>query len=311
MPEVIIAAIHPLTPRIREIQMERLDGGSTAFSPGAHLDLHLPNGFIRSYSLVPCDTASRFVVAVMRESDSRGGSSYLHEQLAVGDRLTVTEPTTTFAIHPAPEYALFAGGIGITPLLSIADWLHQAGRPFRLHYSVRTAADAAYLGRLTNAPWSARMTLYDGAIGARVDFDGVLGSMASDAALYACGPPRYLEALESAVQVRGLPSQQLHVERFRQTQLETAGGALTITCMRSGLEIAVAPDETILTALQRAGIDVPYACEEGICGTCMTDVLAGQVDHRDSFLTPEEQASHRVMAVCCSRGLGDRLTLDL
>lgn len=310
MPKATVVHIAEIAPGIRQIRLQPDVAMSTDFPPGGHLDLSLPNGLVRSYSLVPCQTPQQFEIAVLRESASRGGSEYLHTQLGLGDQLTISAPKTTFQPIQAPTAVFFAAGIGVTPLISLADQAWAQGLSVVFHYSVRAQSQAAYFDDLASKPWGGAMHVHDASRGERLDLAQALSSVSPEAAIYACGPARYLTALEQLLDARG-SREQLFVERFRQEDLQTGGAGLVVDCAQSGVTVEVGEDETILAALERSGIDVPYACEEGICGTCVTAVLEGQVDHRDTFLTPEERSSHRLIAVCCSRALSNRLVLDL
>lgn len=310
MPKATVTHIAEIAPGIRQIRLQPDAGMSSEFPAGGHLDLSLPNGLVRSYSLVPCQTPQQFEIAVFKEPTSRGGSDYLHTQLALGDQLVISEPKTTFRPVQAETSVFFAAGIGVTPLISLADQAWAQGQSLRFHYSVRAQSQAAYLDLLASRPWATAVQLHDASCGERLDLAEVLGSVPTEAAIYACGPSRYLSALEQLLDARG-SREQLFVERFRQDELQTGGGSFVVECAQSGVTVEVGEDETILAALERSGIDVPYACEEGICGTCVTAVLDGQVDHRDTFLTPEEQSSQTLIAVCCSRAVSDRLVLDL
>jgi vanillate monooxygenase ferredoxin subunit len=310
MYKATVTRIDALAPQIRRIQIQPEEHVSTQFVPGAHLDVRLANGLIRSYSLVPCTQANQFEIAVLREVTSRGGSEYLHTSLAIGEEIEISAPKTTFRVITAPMHVFFAAGIGVTPLISLADRVWADGQPLAFHYSVRARSEAAYLDVLAQKPWASTLRLYDGSCGERLQFDSVLDKVPLKTAYFACGPAGYLDMLESRVIERGLQGR-LSVERFRQKDLETSGDCFVVECAQSGVSVEVSEGETILSALERVGIDVPYACEEGICGTCITPVCAGEIDHRDSFLTPDEKASQSLIAVCCSRASSSRLVLDL
>jgi vanillate O-demethylase ferredoxin subunit len=230
--------------------------------------------------------------------------------LAIGEEIEISAPKTTFRTINAPMHVFFAAGIGVTPLISLADRVWADDQPLAFHYSIRARSEAAYLDGLAQKPWASALRLYDGSCGERIQFDSVLDQVPTQAAYYACGPARYLDMLESRLIDRGLQDQ-FNVERFRQQDLETSGDCFVVECAQSGISVEVSEGETILSALERVGIDVPYACEEGICGTCVTPVCAGEIDHRDSFLTSDEKANQSLIAVCCSRAKSSRLVLDL
>lgn len=264
------------------------------WTPGAHVDLEMRPGLTRQYSLCgsPSDRSS-WRVAVLREPDGRGGSAYVHDSLAVGDRVRVSVPRNTFPLVAAPSYLFVAGGIGITPLLPMmaavgdADW--------RLLYGGRTPESMAFLPEL--AEYGDRVHTLAGGL---LD----LSEVDNGAEVYCCGP----EGLLAAVEARCDPAR-LHVERFAPRPV--AGESFEVELARSGLVVPVPSDRSILSALLDAGVEVLSSCQEGTCGTCETDVLAGTPEHHDSLLTEEERAAGETMMICVSRSAGGKLVLDL
>lgn len=275
------------------------------WSPGAHVDL-LFGEFDRSYSLCgDPDDRSRLDVAVLREDGGRGGSAWIHDRLKAGDTLRMRGPKNHFRLDEgANEYVLIAGGIGITPVLAMADRLKRLGKPYRLHYAGRGRAGMAFLDRLEK-DHGAALTSYPRDEDRRMDLAGIVGEYRPGRQVYACGPERLLDALADIC--TDWPEEGLHVEHF-----SAAGAGLDpkneisfeAELTDSGFTLTVPPDRTLLDALREAGIDVPSDCEEGLCGTCEVAVVSGEVDHRDKVLSHAEHKDGRRMMACCSRGKG-------
>jgi ferredoxin-NADP reductase len=279
-----------------------------AFTPGAHLDLHLADGLVRQYSLVnPPEEGDHYVVAVKRDPASRGGSVFVHDVLRVGMAVEVGGPRNNFelAVDDAPS-VFIAGGIGITPIACMVDCLQRTGRAWSLHYSVRERAEAAFMRKL---PKEGLHLHVDAERGALLDIATIVTAAPAGAHLYACGPAPMLDAFEAAC--AGRPISHVHVERFAPVAPSATGGGYTVRLAASKRSIEVAHGQTILEALRLAGVEVQASCEQGICGTCETRVLAGRPDHRDSLLSDDEKKSNQVMMVCCSGSLDDVLVLDL
>jgi tetrachlorobenzoquinone reductase len=286
-------------------------GGDLApFTAGSHIDLHLPNGMIRSYSLVndPSE-CHRYVIAINKDTASRGGSRHIHETLRAGDLITISHPKNNFLLEESAAHTiLIAGGIGITPLLSMIRRLGAFGRSCELHYAARTRAAAAFLDELKAL--GPRLHLHvDEETGRILDLPAIVRSAPAGAHLYCCGPVPMLEAFEAATADR--PSAQVHVEYFTAREKPAVEGGFQVKLARSNRTITVEPGKTILNALLDAGVHVNYACTEGVCGTCETRVIEGVPDHRDLFLGKEEQAANTTMMICCSGSKSGTLVLDL
>ncbi|GLZ02604.1 ferredoxin [Actinomadura sp. NBRC 104412] len=282
-----------------------------AWRPGAHIDLLLPSGLVRQYSLCgrPGDL-STWRVAVLREPDGAGGSAYVHDRLAAGQRLRVRGPRNHFELEPADRYLFIAGGIGITPLLPMVESVQRSGAPWRLVYGGRSRASMAFTDEL--ARYGTKVELRPQDETGLLDLDTLLGEPRPGTKVYCCGP----EALLTAVEERcsRWPGDALRVERFRPRRPGPSAAedsAFLVELASSGRVIEVPPHVSILAALEEAGVPVLNSCREGTCGTCETTVLDGEPDHRDSVLTPEERASGEFMMICVSRARGDRLVLDL
>ncbi len=290
-------------------------GDLASFTAGSHIDLHLSNGMIRSYSLVNDQRERhRYVVAVNKDAASRGGSTFVHETLRAGDIITISQPRNNFALQEdAAHSVLIAGGIGITPLLSMIRRLQALGRPWELFYAARTRAVAAFLDELgalrSGAPANVHLNFDQEPSGRMLDLAAIVKAAPAEAHLYCCGPVPMLEAFEAAT--AGRPAAQVHVEYFKAKEKPAAEGGFEVKLARSGRTLFVEPGKTILTALLDAGIAVNYACTEGVCGTCETRVIEGLPDHRDLFLGKEEQATNTTMMICCSGAKSRTLVLDL
>jgi len=302
---------------VLSVELTALDGGALPpFEAGAHVDLQLPlpGGTIgRSYSLCndPRET-HRYVVGIGRDRASRGGSRWVHEQLRPGALLRIAAPRNHFRLNEsAPSFALVAGGIGITPLLAMARRLQALGKPVRALLAARDRASAAFVDELRALVPDTTLHL-DAQAGGPPDLHAWLAALPRDTGVYGCGPAPMLDAFERACASLGLAD--AHIERFTAAPAPPdapAPGACTLVLERSVREIAVPADKSLLDALLDAGVDVPYSCFEGVCGTCETRVLDGEIDHRDGVLSAVERKRGDVMMVCVSRCKGARLVLDL
>jgi ferredoxin-NADP reductase len=282
-----------------------------AWTPGAHIDLELGSDLVRQYSLCG-DPADRTVwrVSILLAPDSRGGSRYAHEKLAQGDLVAVRGPRNHFPLEPSPRYIFIAGGIGITPILPMLAAATAAGAEWGLHYGGRTLSSMAFRAHLADR-YGARVVLHPQDEKGLLDLDAIVGTPQTEALVYCCGPEPLLQAVEA--RCASWPHGALHLERFApsvQSQ-PVEHEAFEIELAQSGLTLTVPVDASVLDVLEAAGVPVLSSCREGMCGTCETPVLAGQVEHRDSLLTPEEQAANNTMFVCVSRAACPRLVLDL
>jgi ferredoxin-NADP reductase len=286
-----------------------------AFTAGSHIDLHLPNRMIRSYSLVnDPGERGRYVVAVNKDAASRGGSRFVYETVRPGDFLTISPPRNNFALEEnAVHSVLIAGGIGITPVLSMIRRLDVLGRYWELFYAARTRSAAAFLDALEALRPNPRAKIHlnfdQEPPGRPLDLAAIVKQVPMDAHLYCCGPVSMLEAFEAATADR--PGKHVHVEYFKAREKPAAAGGFEVKLARSNRSIAVQAGKSILDALLDAGVSVSYACTEGVCGTCETKVIDGLPDHRDLFLSKEEQAANKTMMICCSGSKSPALVLDL
>ncbi|MEU6389111.1 PDR/VanB family oxidoreductase [Streptomyces sp. NPDC046939] len=282
------------------------------WSPGAHIDLMLPElDLVRQYSLCG-DPADRYTwrVAVLLEPNGRGGSRHVHQALHTGKGVRVRGPRNHFPLEPSARYLFIAGGIGITPIMPMVAAAEAEGRDWQLVYGGRSRASMAFLEELE--AYGDRVRVHPQEESGLLPLAELLDTPRQDCLVYCCGP----EALLGAVEERcaGWPSGALRTERFgaRPTPADDDGGtAFEVECRRSGLTLAVAPDESILDVADRAGVLTFAACREGVCGTCETSVIKGAPEHRDSVLTEEQRAAGESMMICVSRTRGRRLVLDL
>jgi len=314
---VRVAHKRPLATDIVGLELVAADGGALpAFDAGAHIDLHLPGGVVRPYSLCnsPAET-HRYQLGVLREPASRGGSAAVHTLLQVGQTLQISAPRCHFALQPgAPRSLLLAGGIGITPLLAMAEQLAADGADFALHCAARSADRAAFAARLLMAPWAPRVHLHldDGEPARRLDLPALLAAPQAGTQLYVCGPGGFIDAVLATARAAGWPEAQLHCERFGAVaETRDTDAAFEVQLGAGGRVVLVARGQTVAQALAQAGAPLTTSCEQGVCGTCLTRVLDGTPDHRDQYLTPEEQAAGDQFLPCCSRACSPRLVLDL
>ncbi len=280
------------------------------WAPGAHIDLILPTGLIRQYSL--CGNrwdAHTYRIAVRREADGRGGSAYVHDVLDVGDLVGVGGPRNNFRMAPAAEYVFVAGGIGITPMLPMIHQAELIGATWKLAYTGHSRASMPFTDEL--ARYGDRVSIVATDESGRIDIGALLDDAAGDSRVYVCGPCSMLD--DAAAAASTWAPGRLRVERFRADRSDTTTRTepFVLELARSGRTLTVTPERTVLDALADAGVGVLSSCHEGLCGTCETTVLAGEPEHRDSILDDDERDSGTCMFVCVSRSRSDRLVLDL
>ena len=289
------------------------------FEAGAHIDIHLPNGMVRSYSLTnPTEAKNRYVVAVLNDQKSRGGSRFIHEQLRIGTRLSISKPRNLFHLNEdAPRSFLLAGGIGITPLFAMLQRLSQLNRTVDLVVCARTRKQVAYLNEILDfeSPSQRIRLLIDDETGGPPDLPSLLSQQNPETHFYCCGPAPMLEAFEQACSTLGYKN--VHIERFAaapvtsEKEAAPAFNSYTVALSKSNRSLEVSSVRPLLDTLLEAGIPVSYSCREGICGACETRVLEGVINHRDSILSSSEREANRSMMLCVSHCKSDRLVLDL
>jgi len=312
---VFIRAIRHECEGVASFELESPDHAPLpGYAPGAHVDVHLPSGVVRSYSLLePACERGTYRIAVKREPASRGGSLWLHETARVGQALRISAPANDFTLaQDAPASVFVAGGIGITPLLAMIGHLDALGRRWELHYAAASRAGMPFREALEGLAAHGHGTLRlhfseDGA--GRMDIAGLVAAAPADAHFYCCGPSGMIDAFLAATRERR--PEQVHYERFAASQAAATAGGFTLQLARDGRVLAVAQGRSVLDVLLDAGLDVPYSCTQGVCGSCRVPVLEGIPDHRDDYLTDAEKAANDCMLVCCSGARTARLALDL
>jgi len=314
--KVAVHSLQLVAVDVLAIELRRLDGKALPpVEAGAHIDLQLPNGMVRSYSLCNEPGEDRFyVVAVLRDRVSRGGSRCVHEALQVGDIIHIAGPRNHFRLDESAEHSvLVAGGIGVTPILCMARRLRQLGRSAEILYFSRSHQTAAYVAELRALGFPLHLHI-DEEMGGPPDLRVLLEGRVSRPGthLYACGPAVMLDAFVATCEHLGMLD--YHIERFAAQPVpdkRCERRAYSVELRRSGRRVEVRPGQTLLRALLDEGVKVDHACEEGICGACRTAVLEGEPDHRDSVLTSHERDSNHVIMPCVSGCRSSRLVLDL
>lgn len=299
---------------IIRLDLVSADGGVLPpFEAGAHVDIHIAPGLVRQYSLTNDPRQrDRYVLGILRDPASRGGSAAIHETFRVGDEISAGLPRNQFRlVENAARTILLAGGIGVTPMLAMAQRLNALAAPFELHYCARSRSRAAFLDLIAESPFAERVTTHFDDEAAEQRFDAAAVLMPDPSAhLYVCGPTGFMDHVLTTARSLGWAEDRLHVEYFSAAP-EMTGAGFTVRAARSGGEFAIPEDASIAQVLLRAGIAIPLSCEQGICGACLTPVLEGRPDHRDMFQTDEEKAANTQITVCCSRALSSLLVLDL
>jgi len=314
---VRVTAIKQVAPLIKEFTLEPQDGLLTPFSPGAHIVVEMvstgsgtdKHSYRNAYSLMSDPLDSRqYRIAVRLQDDSRGGSVYMHQQVEVGTQLKISPPANLFAPEwMAKKHVLFAGGVGITPFLSYLPELQQRQAEFELHYMYRSKQTGAYSAELQENLGSG-CSCYDADLGNRCDIAAVMSGQPLGTHFYICGPEALIDAVRATADGMGIPASAIHWEEFAGAK---PGLPFVVELSRSGVELAVAADSSLLETLESADINVPNLCRAGVCGQCVCDVAEGEVEHRDSYLSDREKQSGQVMMPCVSRAAGDRLVLDI
>jgi vanillate O-demethylase ferredoxin subunit len=288
-----------------------IEGGKLpSFEPGAHIDVLTPGGVIRQYSLCNNPETSGYRLGILLNPNSRGGSASMHSTIREGDRLQIGAPRNLFPLLKDGEPSLLlAGGIGITPLLAMAWHLHVHDRPFVLHYFVRSRARAAFAKEILEGPFSESVHMHaDDDV--RIDLESLLNSY-DRGHLYLCGPEGFMEAVIRAADLCRWDQGRVHKEHFQALPFDGVEKTFTVVAARSGATCKVSPGEKIADVLEAAGVDVQLSCEQGVCGTCLTRIIEGMGDHRDSFQNSAEKALNTHLAICCSSSLSERLVLDI
>lgn len=285
------------------------------FTAGAHIDVHIPGGLIRQYSLSN-DPASAncYRIAVLRDPKSRGGSLAMHDHVLEGDVISISAPKNHFPLSAASNTLLFAGGIGVTPLLSMAQRLHALGARFAMHYCARSAARLAFREEIAASPLSPYVHLHvdEGTPEQRLDINAILAACAPHTHLYVCGPSGFIEHVVNAAQSCGWAKDCIHFEYFGGvSKASTSDEVFEVKLASTGQSFSIPADKSVVEVLAEHGIDIPTSCEQGVCGTCITRILDGTPEHRDTYFTDGERALNNQFTPCCSRAKSAQLVLDL
>lgn len=301
---------------ITSYELARADGAALpAFSAGSHIDVQLPGGLTRQYSL--CNDAveqHRYRITVLRDAVSRGGSVAMHDSVHEGDTLQISVPRNHFPLQHATRHLLFAGGIGVTPLLCMAQRLAAIDADFTLHYCTRSVERTAFRAEIAASVFADRVHFHfdAGEPEQKLDAGTVLAAPQPGTHLYVCGPTGFIDHVVNTAKARGWPAEQIHLEYFGAAPQDTVGDTgFAVRIASTGKSYTVGKDQSIVQALEQHGIEILTSCEQGVCGTCITRVLEGEPDHRDLYFTDEEKAKNDQCTPCCSRSKSPVLVLDL
>lgn len=312
---VRVTEIEQATPAVRRFRLARTDGGTLPpFAAGCHVVVLMPadgRTIRNAYSLVDrAEDGSSYRIGVLRTQDSRGGSRFMHENVVVGSELRITVPVNLFPLFlPGRRHLLVAGGIGITPIYAMAEELRRLGADYQIHYAVRGEAHGAFIAEL-RARHGDRLRLYRNDCQEILAMSDILPDQPFGTHLYVCGPAGMIEAVLEEGRASGWPEENLHFERF---QAPPAGDPFSVRLARAGITCEVRGDQSLLEALEAAGVDAPFLCRGGACGQCEVGVCEadGALIHNDHYLTPAERASGKKIMLCVSRLAGRELVLDL
>jgi ferredoxin-NADP reductase len=279
------------------------------WTPGAHVDVLLGADIVRQYSLCgEVGDGAYWRLGVLREPNSRGGSSRVHEAVQPGQRLTVRGPRNNFSLEEADQYHFVAGGIGITPILPMVRQAALMGKPWKLLYGGRSRDSMAFLEELEQIDGGELLIRPQDEYGL-LDLDAYLGTPEPGTLIYCCGPAPLLDAITEKCE--SWPAGSLHIERFVASTRTSSEDPFVVELARSGARITIPRYESMLDVLEQHGYDITNSCRAGICGTCLTGVIAGEPEHNDDVLSDEERASNKVMLPCVSRSKTDVIVIDL
>jgi len=313
MIEVIVIEKSALTETICRLRLSATNGALPKATPGAHIDVHLPNGLIRQYSLCSELNADYYEIAVLKEPQGRGGSLFVYESFNVGDTMQVSEPKNLFPLAAnATKSLLIAAGVGITPILTMAEHLATQGADFSLHYCAKNPARMAYKQRIESFISAENRQFYFSQTQQRMNLSEVIRAPQQGLHLYVCGPAAFNDEVINYAKTLGWQANNIHREYFASAPIDHSDdGSFEIEISSTGDIFTVPADQSLLNVLEDQGYFIPVACEEGVCGTCITGLLNGEGDHKDVFMTEDEHAKMDKITPCCSRAKSKRLTLDL
>ncbi|MFT7595497.1 MAG: ferredoxin-NADP reductase [Paracoccaceae bacterium] len=310
----LVTGVTPLTKRIVELRLKPAgDQVLPGFSPGSHIRVVLPDGDSRAYSLIRFDplpdAATDYCIAVQLEPDGTGGSRFMHG-LAVGDAVRFEPPKNDFPLLTDQPALLLAGGIGVTPMISMATALTEAGQRFDFHYSGRAQDVMAYRDTLQDRFGDALHLHYDDTPASTLNLTSVIADIQDNQHLYICGPRGMIDAAKATAEAAGIDTARIHIELF-DTPTAAEDTAFEVELTSTGEVFTVPPGQSIIEVLEAGGVDVMYDCQRGDCGICQVDVISGTPDHRDVVLSEAERAAGKVMQICVSRAKSPRLVLDI
>lgn len=317
--ELKVVAVTDEAPMVRSFELASTAGEELpGYSPGSHIRVQLPNGDDRPYSLVNLDSSitpdkgsTSYWLGVRLEEKSQGGSSFMHG-VKPGDLISVSLPKNDFALSDeAAPVVLIAGGIGITPIASMASELLRRKQDFLLHYSGRAQGSLAFIQALRALLGDRLTEHYDDLSGGHLDVEALLSAADPESHLYVCGPKPMIEAVQGAARRRGWPEERIHFELFTPPVPQSGDQPFEVEIASTGESFIVPVGKSIIEVLEAAGQDLIYDCQRGDCGICQTDVISGEPDHRDVVLTDSEKVSGKVMQICVSRAHSAKLVLDL
>ena len=286
------------------------------FNAGEHVDVHIKD-MVRQYSLSNSPSErQRYVLGIKRETDGRGGSKAMHDLVNEGDEIEISLPRNNFHLDETADYTyLFAGGIGITPILSMAQRLHELGKPFEFHYCCRSEGHAAFKTLMMDSGFSSQVHFHfdDGDESQKLKAEALLKERQGNAHLYVCGPQAFMDhVIDVAENKCEWPNTAVHLEYFSVEDFHSDDdGAFQVKIASTGNVYDIPADKTIIEVLEENGVSVSVSCEQGVCGTCLTGVVEGEPDHRDVYMTDDEKAKNDQMTICCSRSRSSMLVLDL
>jgi ferredoxin-NADP reductase len=307
----VIARRSLISDKILELKLSPADKSPIIpWEPGAHIELALPSGLVRQYSLCGEPSDDFYTIAVLKEEISRGGSIEIHDEIHEGDHLTVRGPKNHFKLEPGALTVFMAGGIGITPLLPMMRSLSKQGKPWVLHYGGKSLAALAYLDALQLMEGN-EISIYLKNETRRIPVSEIISTLSTEDAIYVCGPESMISEVEEVGARLGV---RVCLERFGPApgeKPEIGGDSFEVELARSAKVLTVPADTRLIDIVRTVVPSVPFSCEEGYCGSCETGVLEGVPDHRDSILSPEEKSNNDCMMICVGRSLTPRLVLDL
>ena len=313
---VVVTDKQYLTDKICKLVLTAENGhNSPDYEPGAHIDVYLPNGLVRQYSLCGSANTDYYEIAVLKEFKGRGGSLAVHQQIKEGDRLKIGHPRNLFPLQNTNQKTiLFAAGIGITPILCMAEALVASKNNFMLYYCVRKPEETPYLKRIVENLPEDSVHIHYSQIGKnkRLDIASKLLNQPNNSQLYVCGSNNFIDSVIEAARDHGLSENNIHREYFSAQDINMNTNSSFEIEIQSTAEVLIVPHNlTILEVLEKHGVCVSVSCEQGICGSCVTGLIDGTAEHRDMFLSEKEKEKMDYITVCCSRAKGKRLVLNL